>query len=192
MYAPAGATRSNDEYRSTVLPISRGTVELASFGTLDLAADRAATLRAIHVRMIISNLADDRPWTLDSSRVELDLGAAPIAATAVNSDVATLPIAIVGRGEHAVIDLYFALPAGCRNAPPAFAVTWTLRTTASVLPQRTRFSVDDVAPRRDIALSAGWGARWWFDRSYPWPTFWRRSGILSPRPPQHIAVTRPQ
>jgi hypothetical protein len=191
VYAPASPTRWHDQYRSTVLQIPRGTVELASFGTVDLAADGVTTIRAMHVRMIVSNMADDLAWTLDTSQVALDSGAAPIAATVVNSDVETLPIAIVGRGERAVVDLYFALPADCASDPRAFDVTWTLRTTASATSQRTRFSVDEMPSRRaGIALAAGWGRRWWFDRSYAWPSFWRRSGILSPRPPEHIAVAR--
>ena len=44
--------------------------------------------------------------------------------------------------------------------------------------------------RRDAARVAGWGNRWWADPAYPWPTFHRRPGIATPKPPAQATVNR--
>jgi hypothetical protein len=189
--APSHPTRWIDHYRATVVEVPRGTVELASFGTVELSPDAGAPISAMHVRMIVSNNADDRPWTLDASQSRLEIAGARVAATFANSNLNTLPYAIVARGERAVIDCYFALPANTRE-PTELTIAWALRTPDSTSPQRTRLTVDDIpALRAASALPAGWGRRWWFDRDYPWPSFVRDSGILAHRPPAEVAVSRP-
>jgi hypothetical protein len=169
--------------------IPRGSVELTSLGTVDLSPDQAAPIHTMHVRMIVSNKTDNRPWTVDASQSRLEIGGASIAATAARSDVDTLPLAIVGRGERAVIDCFFALPRSIADTPTRFTVAWTLRTPDSATPEHTRFTVDEAQESRAAsALPTDRRGRWWFDRAYPWPSFYRNSGILAHRPPTKVAV----
>ena len=177
--APTRATSRNE------LEIRRGSVELTSFGTVDLSPDQGAPIHTMHVRMIVSNNTDDRPWTVDVSQSRLEIGNASIATTAARSDVETLPFAIVARGEHAVIDCFFALPSAIADTSTGFAVAWTLRTPDSVTPERTRVTIEESR-----ALPSDRRGRWWFDRAYPWPSFYRNSGILAHRPPAKVAVVR--
>jgi hypothetical protein len=171
--------------------IPRGSVELTSLGTVDLSPDQGAPIRAMHIRMIVSNKSDDRPWTVDASQSRLEIGGARIATTAASSDVNTLPFAIVAHGERAVVDWFFALPAAIADTPTGFSVAWTLRTPDSATPESTRFTVDEArASRAASALPTDQRGRWWFDRAYPWPSFYRNSGILAHRPPTHVAIVR--
>jgi hypothetical protein len=184
-FAPTQATPRSD------FEIPRGSVELTSFGTVDLSPDQGAPIHTMHVRMIVSNKTDDRPWTVDASQSRLEIGDANIAATAARSDVDTLPFAIVARGERAVIDCFFALPATIADTPTPFTVAWTLRTPDSATPEHTRFTVDEARKSRAAsALPTDRRGRWWFDRAYPWPSFYRNSGILAHRPPTRVAIVR--
>ena len=191
-YAPSGATQWNDGYRSVVIATSRGTIELASFGIVELTPREAPALHTMHVRMVVSNLDDPAPWSLDAATARLAIDGSSLRPVFVNSDIATLPIAIIDRGEQRVLDFYFALPAD----PPelsAFAFAWQLKTPERRLASSTRFARQPagVPPRTAIVLLAGWGSHWWCDPAYPWPLYYHHDGPIAPRPPVDVAITRP-
>ncbi|HSN26231.1 MAG TPA: hypothetical protein VLT45_08095 [Kofleriaceae bacterium] len=190
-YAPRGASGWNDGYRSSTTGLRGGFVEVASFGLVELTPDDTPAMSTLHVRLVVANESDRAPWAFDVSKVTLELGRFHEAATLANSDLATLPIAILDRGERATIDAYFELP-----PPPAdlshFGVTWQVSTGAGVRLERTRFVVDDQRPPfMSIEHRVGWGSIWWFDPAHEWSRFYHRAGTIVPRPPTHVLVTRP-
>ena len=190
-YAPRGATGWNDGYRAKTSALVGGTVQITSFGLVELTPDDTPAMATMHVRMVIANTSDRSPWAFDASTVTLDLGALHEKATLVNSDLATLPIAILDRGEDATVDMYFALP-----TPPLdlshFGVSWLVSTGAGTRIEHTRFFPDEASPPVvTIAHRAGWGTTWWFDPSHEWSRFYHRAGIMVPRPPTRVLVTRP-
>jgi hypothetical protein len=190
-YAPNRATGWNDGYRSVIRELPGGRAEVASFGLVELTPDDTPAMTTLHVRLALSNTSADQPWAFDATRVTLDLGNLHERATFANSDRPTLPIAILDRGESAVVDLYFALP-----PPPIdlshFGVSWVISTGEGTRVERTRFVTDDIAPAFvTVAHRTGWGGQWWFDPHHEWSRFYHRDGIIVPRPPVHVLVTRP-
>jgi hypothetical protein len=167
-------------------------VALASFGLAELTPDDGPALTTLHVRATIVNPAA-RPLSLDASRARLELDGGATSAVFVNADVTTLPIAILDRGERAVIDLYFPLPRELaeRRGPVSFALAWPMNAPARLV-IRARF--DRSGTGLQLAAggepAAGAGAQWWFDPRYPWSTYFHRPGYAVPRPPRHAAVTR--
>lgn len=191
-YAPQGATGWDDDYRtiSLALPAGapHGTVELVSFGVVELAPEDMPPMPALHVRLTIHDSADE-VWSVDLAAVTLELGDLRLRPALVNSDLGTLPLALVGRTDTAVADLYFALPG---DAPAAFVISWKLATPAGVLAERTRFAVDTMPPPAPgVDRRTGWGKRWWFDPSYAWPAYAHRPGVIVSRPPTRVFISRP-
>ena len=178
-----------------VLPISMnaGTgLELASYGVAELTTDDGVAISTLHVRAVIVNTTRDLPWALDASQARLEAEPGAVAPAFVNSDVATLPIAILDPGEQRTIDFYFPLPPDLtdRGGPMAFAVTWPVNTPAHVLRHAGFERTAAVAQPERRLVAAGWGQRWWFDPTYPWSTYHHRPGIATPRPPRYVVVTR--
>lgn len=190
-YAPMGATGWNDGYRSLTRELPGGRAEVASFGLVELTPDDTPAMTTLHVRLTLSNTSGDQPWAFDAARVTLDLGALHERPTIVNSDRPTLPIVILDRGETATMDLYFGLP-----RPPIdlshFGVSWIVSTGGALRVERTRFSADELAPTLiAVTRRVGWGRQWWFDPTHEWARFYHRDGIIVPRAPTHVLVTRP-
>jgi hypothetical protein len=193
-YAPPGATQRSDGHRSVVLATSRGAVELASFGIAELTPREATAMRALHIRMAITNIDAPVPWSIDVTTARLEIGGTSERPLFVNSDIATLPIAIIDRGEHRVVDLYFAVPADARQADlAAFEFLWQLRTPDRAFAYRTRFAGQDTGapPTHAIVFPAGWGGHWWYDATYPWPMFDHHDGPIAHRSPTAVSITRP-
>jgi hypothetical protein len=189
-FAPRDATGWIDGYRAISRELPAGQVDVASFGLVELTPDDTPAMRALHVRLVIANQSDRAPWAFDARTTQLEVGDWRERATFANSDRATLPVVILERGDSALVDLYFALPARCDLA--SFAVAWQLSTGQGMRTERTRFVVDHT-PSATAAIThhAGWGPRWWFDPAHEWSSFYRHDGIITPRPPSHVLVTRP-
>ncbi len=194
-YSPSGAAHWNDGYRAVVIETSHGTVELASFGIAELTPFGGTALRTLHVRMAATNIDDPAPWSIDSSLVRLDIDGRSVRPLFVNSDVATLPIAVIDRGEHRVLDFYFWMPnaAATETDPSTFRFVWHVKTRGRKLESSTQFARQqaDASPPDDIVLFAGWGAHWWSDPTYPWSSYHHRDGRITPRQPVDVEVTRP-
>lgn len=190
-YAPTGATGWSDGYRSIVRELPGGRAEVVSFGIVELTPDDTPAMATLHVRLSLANTSGDQPWAFDATRVTLDMGPVHERPTFANSDRPTLPLAVIDRGETSIVDLYFALP-----PPPIdlshFGVSWVVSTGEGLRLERTRFAADELAPAFvTVARRAGWGANWWFDPAHEWSGFHHQDGIIVPRPPTRVLVTRP-
>jgi hypothetical protein len=188
-FAPRDATGWIDGYRAISRELPAGQVDVASFGLVELTPDDTPAMPALHVRLVIANQSDRAPWAFDARTTQLEIGDFRERATFANSDRATLPVVILDRGETVLVDLYFALPAHCDVA--SFAVAWQLSTGQGMRTERTQF-VADPTPSATGAIThaAGWGPRWWFDPAHEWSSFYRQDGVVTPRPPSHVLVTR--
>jgi hypothetical protein len=154
----------------------QGAIEVTSYGVTQLQRD-GRTIPALHVRTIVTNDGDDRPWTLDTTQQLVEIpGEGRSRAIFVNADVGTLPGATIARHERRVIDLYFALPDTLRSASqlPRFDVLWQVGTASRMVASRTSFERVEREP--DVAyaygtvawpLWAGYGPYWWYDPFYP-------------------------
>ena len=195
-YAPRGASAWDDGYRAVRVQALHGAVELASFGTVEVTPDGGAPMTTLHVRMTIANQRDGAPWTLAGQTIALEIpGERTAHPLFVNTDLATRPIALAGRGEQRVLDLYFPVPPAVADEDDlaAFDVDWCVLTPAGPVEQRTHFDrlrEDEAPPAIAVAHPAGWGAYWWADPSYAWSTFHHEDGVITPAAPSAAAVTR--
>lgn len=200
VYTPAGASVWNDGYPAAVTPVPSGapagTLEVASFGLVELAPADLAPLATFHVRIAIANTASDRPWNVSLASATIRAGESESRALLANSDLATLPVVLVDRGARRTIDLYFAPPPGVREEEDLAELDFSLQLGVSgrMVQTRTHFvrrePVEMTGARKELVRVAGWGDRWWADPAYPWPSFYRRPGIANPRPPSQVAVNR--
>ncbi len=179
--------------RETVLPLThnslRGTVDIQSFGVAQLSVDDQP-MAVLHLREAFANQKDTVAWTVELAATTVQIrGARELRPILLNSDLGNLPIAILGRGEHRVVDLYFALPAG---APPdAFTVTYRINTPDHRFLGKAELvrAVRTAEPSERLP-APGWGKSWWADPDHAWPGYERRSGKLIPRAPKQITVVR--
>lgn len=179
--------------RETVVPLTRGalhgTVDVVSFGVAQLAVDDRP-VSALHVRETFANERDNVPWTIELAATTLQIrGSQDRKPILISSDLRTLPLAQIGRGEKKIVDLYFALPAS--DAPDAFTVTYRLNTPdhrflgKAELAKATR-----TADAPEWLPALGWAPIWWSDPTHGWPAYDRKSGRLLPRAPSQIVVVR--
>jgi hypothetical protein len=196
VYAPKGATTWDDGYRAVVIDGARGSVELASFGLTELTADEVGPVQTLHVRMVVTNRRDDAGWCVDLTGARLvipgDGAAGPLF---VNAGTTTAPLAWIDRGQRSVFDLYYALPPNISDEDdlPGFDVAWSVSTPTGAFAGRTRFDRQDEVTPADttVTFAAGWGPVWWSDPRYAWPIFRHESGVIAPRPPARVHVSRP-
>jgi hypothetical protein len=203
LYAPEGATLWGDGRPIAVSPIPpeapRGDVQLSSFGITELTPDGVNPVEALHVRMLVTNNGDDPPWTIDTGEVVLDLaGAGRSRAIFVNTDVVTLPVVSIARGERKTLDFYFPVPADVSDerALPAFDVLWQVITSVRPFASRTTFRAierfDEQRTSMQVVLVSGWGPFWWFNPVWaPGPVFVHPRPIAIRHPPTRVIVTRP-
>jgi hypothetical protein len=192
--ASSETERPTDRPPLVVLPTSMNAgagLQLASYGVAQLTTDDGVAIPALHVRAMIANMTRDLPWGLDASKARVELASGQIAPAFVNSEVATLPIAILDPGERRTIDFYFPLPSDLadRGGPLSFVLTWAINT-----PTRTvrnawfeRAAAVTQPGRQPLTARA---EHWWFDPRYPWPAYHHRPGIITSRPPSYVVVTR--
>jgi hypothetical protein len=198
VYTPRGANQWSDGYRTAALAVPSeaptGSVELASFGVIEIIPRGAKPASALHVRMVVANADDDVPWTFDTGaqRVEFPAGLAS-RALFVNTDVANLPVVTLARGDRRVFDLYFEIPPAVieEDDLESFDLIWQVSTPALRHESRTSFTRHDLTtrPRREVARVAGWGPHWWWNPTYPWPFYVVPPPIL--RHAYDVVVTRP-
>ena len=186
---------SRDVDRDAVLPLTAGAVhgriEVVSFGVAELKADDGKPFAALHVRETFTNEADKSPWTVELAATTALVGdTQELRPTLVNSDASSLPVLLVGRGQHRTADLYFALPA---NLAPldAFTVRYRLNTADHRFVARVALArAPWMAYPSGLGPAPGWGRAWWADPSYAWPTYNSSGGPLTARAPSSIVVVR--
>jgi hypothetical protein len=184
VYSPdtANATVAGMPAARTPIPQERpqGAIEVTSYGITDL-SQANAKIPALHIRAVVTNDGDDRPWTLDTTQQMVTIpGEGQSRAMFVNSDVNTLPTVTIARHERRVLDFYFPLPDTLRHESqlPRFELLWQVNTPERTVASRTAFERQDKAP--DVAyaavpvgwpLWAGYGPYWWYDPFYPRAVF---------------------
>jgi hypothetical protein len=168
-------------------------VETASFGVTEIIAAQGRAVPVVHVRLTVTNRHDEQPWLVDAVHARLAVpGHAPAAVLFINTDIATMPLARIERQESRFIDFYFAYPEGFED--PAQPAPLEFRT-AITTPHRdfawyARVGPGDAARHAELP-AVGSAPYWWCDPAYPWPTFNRRGGRKTHRPPSHAVVARP-
>jgi hypothetical protein len=183
VYQPdtANATAAGLPAARTPIPqeAPQGAIEVVSYGVTTLKRD-STQFPALHVRAIVTNDGDDRPWTLDTTQQMVEIpGEGKSRAIFVNADVGTLPGVTIARHDRRVLDFYFALPDTIPGASqlPRFDLLWQVNTSARTVASRTSFDRVDREP--DVAyadvrpwpLWAGYGPYWWYDPLYPRAVF---------------------
>jgi hypothetical protein len=152
----------------------QGAIEVVSYGVSELERD-GLKIPALHVRAVVTNDGDDKPWTLDTTQQLVEIpGEGRSRAMYVNADVGTLPRVTVGKHERRVVDMYFPLPDTVRGESrlPKFDLLWQVDTAARTVSSRTSF--DRLEPQTRVAVApsawplwAGHGPYWWYDPFYP-------------------------
>jgi hypothetical protein len=195
-----GVSRWPSGYRAMTVAVPaeapRGHVELSSYGFTDLDPEGGPPITTLHVRIAVENASDHVPWTIDYSRTTLDIrGESRVTAAFINGEAATLPYVTIERGQHALADLYFPLPARMHGEAdlPSFDVTWQVATPDRLLESRTRFERARVGVAATTPTPPlGRAHKWWFDPGYSWSTYYHRPGYAVPRPPRHVTIARPR
>ena len=126
-------------------------MQLATFGFADIHPTGAEDeeLRAIHVRMVVSN-NDDTPWKIDTREQLLALPANGQSRPAfASSDVGPGPIVEVPPQGKRTIDLFYPLPEHMQEASdlPEFDTLWKVETSTRIVGDRTPFERLEVVPR---------------------------------------------
>jgi len=127
----------------TSIPQERpqGAIEVTSYGVTQLRRDDAA-IPVLHVRAVVTNDGDDTPWSLDTTKQLVEIpGEGQSRAMYVNADIGTLPNVTIARHERRVLDFYFPLPDGMRNASSLarFDMLWQVNTAERPVASRTTF-----------------------------------------------------
>ncbi|MBV9948047.1 MAG: hypothetical protein JOZ69_14425 [Myxococcales bacterium] len=180
----------------------RGNVQVATFGISEVEptgeAAEGGTVRALHLRMLVTNNSD-QPWMVDTrqQRIELD-GRSSRPAYASADGGSSPPTVTVPSGSKRTIDLFFPLPLDMARASrlPAFDAIWTVQTDTRPITERIPFERMQVEPQSAYAYNWDyWGSPFWYDPLYPsgpWlgvslgPRFVRRP-VMIHRPPPLVA-----
>ena len=192
-HGASSETERPAEQPRVVRPTSTNTgaeLQFASRGIAELTTDDGVAIPALHVGAVIVNTTPDQPWALDVSKARLELASGELAAAFVSSNVATLPVVVLDPKERRTIDLFFPLTPDLieQGGPLRFALTWAVDTPARAVRVA---SFDRASATADPGLVvAGWGEHWWFDPAYAWPAYHHREGVITPRPPRYVVVTR--
>jgi hypothetical protein len=200
VYTPTGASAWNDGYPAAVTAFPpgapAGTVELASFGLVELIPAEVPPMVALHARIAVTNNASERPWNVDVAGATLRVNGSEARTLLANSDLTTLPIALIGRGEARTIDLYFAPPSGIRDEDDLAELDLHVPVSAPDRPAaaRAHFTRRDpselTGTRKAAVRLAGSGSHWWADPTHEWPSFHRSSGAIAAKAPEHAVVIR--
>lgn len=197
VYAPERADAWLDGYpaQRVAVPPERpdGDVRVASFGITTMRLDGRVDVDVLHVRMILDNQGDERPWRVDVREQLVHIpGEGRSRPMLVNTD-GDLPIIEVPRRQRRVIDLYYPLPGTVRRQAdlPRFDLLWEVSTPGRRVAQRTSFDRMRTEPevQRDVYLVSGWGPHWWY---HPYPYgFVHRPVVIIRERPRDVTIRRP-
>jgi hypothetical protein len=152
----------------------RGDVRIASSGVSNLESKAANdSLRAIHVRMVVTN-NDLRAWTVDARQQLIDLAGHGLSAPAFvssDADPADLPLVTIPVGCARTVDLFYLLPTGLQHAAkiPEYDALWRVSTASQLVEEHTPFDRLRLAPL--VASGNGVSGPFWYDPLYPYGGF---------------------
>ena len=177
----------------------RGDVRVATFGLADLTPvdGKGDDVRALHVRMVISN-DSDASWTIDTREQRTALpGDGETRPAYARSDDGSPPVIEIPPHGQRSVDLFFPLPSSMAKESklPSFDTIWTVRAGAQLITQRTPFERLDVTPVYQTtpyhSAWYGWGPPYYYDPYYG-PIFVDRPIVVRPaRPPRPPPSTAP-
>ncbi len=183
---PIPASAPHGEVRVTTLGIA----------TLQPSSELAGRLRALHVRLTVTNEDDRGAWELDTREQVgiLDHFGRSRAAFA-SSTSGRPPLVTVVPGGSAVVDLFYPLPSAMQGASrvPLFEVLWAVRTPQKPVVERTRFEgtwLERATASGQFAWDwsvwhPGWYDPFWPDDSFDGspaltPAFYKAPVIVAP------------
>jgi hypothetical protein len=142
-----------------------GSVLVASSGLARVGFGDGAEQRMLAIRLVVSNNADDTPWTVDTrAQRAIVLGAGESRPVYANADVGLPPLLQVPRGKKLTIDLFYALPAERQDAKrvPEFDVIWQVETGERLVAERTPFERLEIEPDAyPDGVYGGYWPYWW-------------------------------
>lgn len=172
--------------------IAGGEVETSSLGVVAVSADEAAaTSPALHVRMVLRNRDDLKPWHFDTRKqLAYVPGAGTSAPTLINAEAIELAIA---RGEAKTIDLFYPVARGFERSDdlPGFELAWQIDGVASGRSPFVRIIVEPQAAKAlevPFGLPIGFCPYWWYQPLSPAATFVHPLLLTFPRPPHRVVV----
>ena len=165
-FVPEQATTRLDGNAATVVRIPpeapTGQVRIASSGLTTLRAQGAPDLDAVHVRLVVSNDADDAVWTVDTRDQLLAVRGNDVPPAFARSDFDGLPEIQVPPRQQREIDLYYAVP---DKGIDEFELAWRVQTGDRAVGQRTAFFRQE--PESGPVYATVWGPYWWYDPFFP-------------------------
>ena len=183
----------------------RGDVRVATFGFAELTPTdgKGDDVRALHVRMVVSN-DSDATWTVDTREQRVALpGNGESRPAYARSDDGQPPLVEIPAHAQRSVDLFFPLPPAMQKASelPSFDTLWTVRAGAELVTQRTPFERLEVTPvyRTTPYYHGwyGWGPPYYHDPYYArggaffgmryTPMFVERPIVIRPAPPPPAA-----
>jgi hypothetical protein len=178
-FRPAAAvTTSEAGFPASHYPVPpdapQGEVFLTSFGTRAIDTGHETRGQLIHVRLAIANQAASGAWSLDPAHQLLVVpGVAPAPPDFMEIDGRHDRSPTVDPGQRRVIDLYYRMPGGARDADklPAFELQWQINVAGKVVAEHTPFVREAYRDYDDTSRSyvaAGVVAPWWAYGYGPW------------------------
>jgi hypothetical protein len=173
------STRSDDPVRM---------VTLESYGVAELTPEGGEPVEAVHVRATITNTGL-RPLVVDTSKARAEIvKGITVGPRFVNSNAATLPIAIIDRGERQTLDFYFAV-SNTRDVS-SFEFAWPLNVPHATAHAGFTRNTERARIGADTYTNLGHAATWWFDPQFAWSTYFHHPGTAKPRPPRFVTIDR--
>jgi hypothetical protein len=148
------------DYPLPTQQVQKGDARVASFGIAKVKRNDGTNLRAVHVRMVVSNNSG-LPFRFNTGEQRVDMrGGGQLTAAFVRSDGQDIPNVTVPPGGKRTVDLFYALPPGIQSASklPQFDFTWRVDVAGEIVAQRTPFQRLAIEP---VYAYAGWGPYWW-------------------------------
>lgn len=199
LYSPQGTSSVIGGYPTQVVGVPpeapQGKVEVSSFGVTEISPQGDGNVRALHVRMVVTNDGDPTPWSIMPAEQQVEIaGEGRSRPMYVNADVQGLPTITIAERERRMIDFYYPLPAGMQDDDhlPQFDFLWQVTTAARPYASRTTFDRVEQEPTEysDTYLYTGWGPYWWYDPFFPHYAF-RHYHPIVVHYPGRVIVHRP-
>jgi hypothetical protein len=146
------------------------------------------------VRITVTNGAEVAWSFVPAEQVVEIFGEGTSRPAYVNTDQPTATALAIASGEHRIVDLYYPVPPGLRDAAlEAFDLHWRVTTSERAIEGSVFFHLldMDLAPDAPMVSPVGWGTYWWFDAFYPQVVFVHHPHVRAPHPGRFTIVRPP-